>query len=89
MLTLLLLLEGGVGGMSNYTPSCSYTTELSSFDDKHFVRVNSSFLVSSLLHFNVAFSYISQSTIRGYPSYKTITPQNMLSEAQVKNFFIS
>ena len=28
-------------------------------------------------------------TIKGYLHYKMITPQNVLSEAQVKNFFIS
>ena len=28
-------------------------------------------------------------TFKGYLRYKTITPQNMLSEAQVKNFFNS
>ena len=27
--------------------------------------------------------------IKGYLSYKTITSQNVLSEAQIKNFFIS
>ena len=28
-------------------------------------------------------------TIKGYLHYKTITSENVLSEAQVKNFFIS
>ena len=27
--------------------------------------------------------------IKGYLRYKTITPQNVLSDAQVRNFFIS
>ena len=27
------------------------------------------------------------SGFKGYPRYKTVTPQNILSEAQVKNFF--
>ena len=28
-------------------------------------------------------------SIKGYLHYETITPQNVLSEVQVKNFFIS
>ena len=33
--------------------------------------------------------YASIGLFEGYLHYKTITPQNVLSEAQVKNFFIS
>ena len=31
----------------------------------------------------------SSHIVKGYLCYKTITPQNVLSEAQVKDFFIS
>ena len=32
---------------------------------------------------------VSHFILKGYPRYKTITSQNVPSEAQIKNFFIS